>query len=104
MFWYFYVNYKCLFYLWNSNSLAQSDHRALQKIFTGITGNEKCNTGGLEATTILRHVKLQHIKDIANILADCVIRFKADGLYHDMDLQKSQSDFGTHFEPLPTIE
>ena len=33
---------------------------------------EKCNTWGLEAMIIPRNVKLQHIKDIANILADSI--------------------------------
>ena len=56
---------------------------------------------GLDATTIPRHVKLQHIKCIANILADSVSRLKAVGLYHDLDLQKNQADLGTAFEPLP---
>ena len=46
------------------------------------TNNKKCNTLGLEAMTILRHVKVQHIKGIANILAESVSRLRAVGLYH----------------------
>ena len=80
------------------------DHKPLQKIFTGSTDNEKCNTWSLEATTIHRCIKLQYIKGIANILADSVSRLKAVGLYHDLDFQKSQPDLGTPFEPLPPVE
>ena len=58
---------KCSFYSQNSDLLVQLDNKPLLKIFTGNTDNEKCNTWGLEATTIPRHVKVQHIKDIANI-------------------------------------
>ena len=54
--------------------------------------------------TIPRCIKLQQIKGIANILADSVSRLKAAGLYHDLDLQKNQPDFGTPFEPLPPVE
>ena len=54
--------------------------------------------------TIPRCIKLQQIKGIANILADSVSRLKAVGLYHDLDLQKNQPDFGTPFEPLPPVE
>ena len=43
------------------------DHNPLQKIFIGSTDNEKCNTLGLEAAKIPRHVKLQHIKGIVSI-------------------------------------
>ena len=60
---------KCSFYLQNSDLLVHLDHKALQKIFTGSTDNTKCNTWGLEAATIPRHVKLQHIKGIANNLS-----------------------------------
>ena len=48
---------------------------------------KKCNTWGLEATTIPRHVRVHHIKGIANILADSVSRLRAVGLYHDLDFQ-----------------
>ena len=47
---------------------------------------KKCNACSLEAITIPRHVKLQHIKGIANILADSVSRLKAVGLNHDLHL------------------
>ena len=88
---------KCSFYLQNSDLLVCSDHKLLQKIFTGNTDNKKCNTWGLEATTIPRCVKLQNIKGTANILADSVSRLKAVGLYHNLDFQKSQPDLGTPF-------
>ena len=68
-------------------------------MFTGNTNNEKCNTYGLEATTIPWHVKVQHIKGIANILADSVSRLRAVGLYYDLDFQNSQSELGMTFEP-----
>ena len=80
------------------------DHNPLLKIFKGNTDNKKCNTWGLEAATIAQHIKVQHIKGIANILADSVSRLKAVGLYHDLDFQKSQPDLGTPFEPLPPAE
>ena len=65
---------KCSFYLQNANLLVCSDQKSLLKIFTGHTNNEKCNTWGLEATAIPRCVKVQHIKGIANVLADsCVM-------------------------------
>ena len=72
MFWCFYVNQKVFLLFTNSDLLVHSDHKPLLKIFTGNTDNEKCNTWSLEATTILRHVKVQHIKGIANIFADSV--------------------------------
>ena len=78
--------------------------QAPQKFFTGSMDNEKCNTWDIEVTTIPRHVKLQHIYGIANTSADSVPRLKAVGIYHDLDLQKSQPDSGTPFELLPTIE
>ena len=56
-----------------------------KKIFTGNTNKEKCITWGLAAATIPRCVKLQHVKGIANILAESVSRHKAVGLYHDLD-------------------
>ena len=68
MFWYFYVDQKV------SDLLVHLDHKPLLKIFMGNTNNEKYNTWGLEATTIPRRVKVQHIKGIANILADSVSR------------------------------
>ena len=56
----------------NANLLVHSNHKPLLKIFMGHTNNEKCNTCGLKATTIPRHFKAQHIKEIANILAKSV--------------------------------
>ena len=94
---------KFSFYLWNSDLLVHSDHKPLQKIFTGSTDNKNYNTWCSEATTIPRHVKLHFIKGIANILADSVSRHKAVRIYHDLDFQKSEPDFGTPFEPLPTL-
>ena len=40
-------------------------------------------------TTLPRHVKLQHIKGIAIILADSVSRLKAEDLYYGFDIQHS---------------
>ena len=65
--------------------LVWMDHKPLQKIFTGSTNNEKCNTWDLEATTIPRCIKLQNITGIANILADSLSRLKVVGLYHSLD-------------------
>ena len=95
---------KCSFYLWNSDLLVQLDHKPLLKIFTDNTDNDKCNTWGLEAITIPRCVKVQHIKGIANFLAESVSRLKAVGFYHDLDFQNSQMELRTPFEPLPPIE
>ena len=69
-------------------------------MFTGHTDNEKCNTRGLKATTIPRHVKVQHIKGIANILADSVSRLRAVGLYHNLDFKDNFQELKTPFESL----
>ena len=90
----------CSFYLRTSDLLVCSDHKPLPKFLTGSNDNEKCNTWGLEAATIPRCVKLQHVKGIGNILADSVSRPKVVGLYHNLDFQKNQPDFGTPFQPL----
>ena len=45
-------------------------------------------------------MKLQHIKGIANILADSVSNLKTVGLYHDLDLQHSRPELSTPFRPL----
>ena len=79
-------------------------HKPLLKIFTGNTDSEKCNTWGLEATTIPRCVKVQNIKGIANILADSVSRLRTVGLYHDLDFKDGQQELRTPFEPLPPVE
>ena len=68
------------------------------------TNNAKCNTWGLAAAAIPRHVKVQHIKGIANILADCVSRLRAVGLYHDLDFNDHQQEFSSLFEPLPPVK
>ena len=92
----------CSFYLGNSDLLVLLDHKQLQKIFTGSTDTEKCKTWDVEDTNI--HIcKTAFIKGIANILADSVLRLKAVGLYHDLDFQKSQPDFGTPFKLLPPL-
>ena len=70
--------------------------------FTGHTDNDKCNIWGLEAAVIPRRVKVQHIKGIANILAESVSRLKAVGIYHDIDSYDYQQEFNTCFEPLPS--
>ena len=69
----------------------------------GHTNNEKCNTWGLEAAHIPRFVKVQHIKGIANILANSVSRLRAIGLYHDLDFKDCQQELNTPFKPLPLI-
>ena len=71
--------------LQNANLLVHLDHKLLLKIFMGCTNNEKCNTWGLEATAIPRHIKAQHIKGITNVLANSVSRLRAMALYHDFD-------------------
>ena len=73
-------------------------------MFTGNTNNEKCNTWDLEATTIPRCVKVQHIKGIANILADSVSILRAVGLYHNLELIDNLQELGKVFEPLPPVE
>ena len=80
------------------------DHKPLLKIFTGNTDSDKCNKWGLEAKTIPRHVKVQHIKGIANILADSVPRLTAVGLYHDLGFKDGLQEFRTPFEPIPPVE
>ena len=95
---------KCSPYLQNTNLLIYSDHKPLLKIFTRHTNNEKCNTWGLEASAIPIHVKIQHIKGIANVLADSVLRLRAVGLYHDLDSMDCQQEFSSPFEPLPPVK
>ena len=48
--------------------------------------------------------KVQHIKGIANVLADSVSRLRAVGLYHDLDSIGSQQEFSSPFEPLPPVK
>ena len=91
---------KCSFYLQNANLLVCTDDKPLLKIFTGHTGSDKCNIWGLEAASIPRRVKVQHIKGIANFLANSVLRLKAVGLFHDIDSNDNQQEFSTPFEPL----
>ena len=93
---------KCSFYLQNADLLVCSDHKPLQENFTGHTDNDKYNIRGLDTAAIPRRVKVQHIKGIANILADLVSRLKAVGIYHDSD--DHQQQFSTPFEPLPPVE
>ena len=95
---------KCSFYLQNSDLLVHLDHKPLLKIFMSNTDNEKYNTWGLETATIPRHVKVQHIKGIANTLADYVSRLRAVGLYHNLDFKDGQQELRTPFEPLPPVE
>ena len=73
--------------LTNARLLVCSDHKPLLKIFTGHTGNDNCNTWGLEAAAIPRHVKVWHIRGIANVLADSVSQLRALSLYHDLDFK-----------------
>ena len=81
---------KCSFYLQNADLLVCSDYKPLLNIFTGCTDNDNCNAWGLEAAAIPRRVKVQHIKGIANVLADSVSRLKMVGLYHDIDFRDHQ--------------
>ena len=81
---------KCSSYLQNTDLLVCSDNKPLLKILTGHTDNDKCNTWGLEAAANPRRIKVQHIKGIANVLADPVSRLRAVGLYHDLDLKDHQ--------------
>ena len=46
------------------------------------------------------HVKVQHIKGIANILAGSVSRLRAVGFYHDLDFKDNLQELRTPFEPL----
>ena len=66
--------------------------------------NKKCNTWDLEATTIPRHIKVEHIKGIVSILADSVSRLKAVGNYHDLNFQNSQPEPGTPLNHGPPME
>ena len=59
---------------------------------------------GLEATSIPRCIKVQHIKGIANILADSVLRLRAVGIYHDLDFKDHQQELSIPFNPLPPVE
>ena len=63
---------KYSFYLQNADLLVCSDHKPPLKIFTGHTDNYKCNTWGLEATTIPSRVKVKHINRIANSCWLCI--------------------------------
>ena len=47
---------------------------------------------------------MQHIKGIANTLANSVSRFGAVGLYHDFDFKDGHQELRTPFEPLPPFE
>ena len=53
----------CSFYLQSSDLLVHLNHKSVLKIFPGNTNNKKCNTWGLEATVILRHVKYNTLKE-----------------------------------------
>ena len=90
---------KCSFF-----SYKTPDHKPLVKFFTWHTDNDKCNTWGLEATAIPRRVKVQHIKGIANVLADSVWRLGVVGLCHDIDSKDHQQELSLPFEPLPPVE
>ena len=58
---------------------------------------ENGNNCSLEATTICRLVKVQHIKVIANVLGDSVSRLRAVGLYHDLDIKDHQQELSLPF-------
>ena len=81
---------KFSFNLQNTDLLVCSHHKPLLKMFTGHPDNDKCNAWDLEAAPIHRHVKVQHIKGITNVLADYVSRLRAVDIYHDTDLKDHQ--------------
>ena len=56
----------------------------------------------VEATIIPRHVKVQHIKGIDNVLPDSVSELRA-GLYHGPDSRDHQQAFSSLYEPLPPV-
>ena len=95
---------KCSLYLQNADLLVCSDHKPLLQIFTGYTNNAKYNTWSLEAAAIPRHVNRQHIKGIANVLADSVSRLRAVGLYHDLQSKDYQQEFSSPFKPLSPVK
>ena len=66
--------------------------------------NEKCNTRGLDTAAIPRCIKVQHIKEIANVLSDSVSRLRAVGLCHILDSKDHQQEFSSPFEPLHSVE
>ena len=47
---------------------------------------------------------MQHIKGIANILADSVSKLRAVDLYHNLDFKDGQQELGTLFKPLHPVE
>ena len=59
---------------------------------------------GPRSQVIPRHVKVQHIKRIANVLVESVSILRTGGLYHDLDFKDHQQEFSTSFEPLPPVE
>ena len=95
---------KCSFYLQKADLLVHLDQKPLLKIFTEHTDNKKCNTWDLEASAIPRHVKVQHIKGITNVLPDSVSRLRAVGLYHDLNSKNPLQEFSSPFELLPLVE
>ena len=48
--------------------------------------------------------KVQHTKEIANVLADSVSRLRTVGLCHDLDSKDHQQEFRISFEPLPHVQ
>ena len=59
---------------------------------------------GPQSQTIPRHVKVQHIKGMAKILADSVSRLRAVGLYHNLDFKDNFQDLKTPLKPLPSVK
>ena len=58
----------------------------------------------LEATAIPRHVKVQHIKGTVCVPANSVSRFRAVGLYHDLNANDHQQEFSAPFKPSLSVE
>ena len=98
------INKEVFIFLTKCQTTSMLRPQTINKIFTGHTDNDKCNIWSLEVATILRRVKVQHIKRIANVLADSVSRLRAVGLYHDIDLKDHQQEFSIPFEPLPPVK
>ena len=87
-----------------TSTTANYYYKPLLNFFKGHTDNDKCNTWGLETSSIPRRDKVQHMKEIANVLADSVSRLKAVSLYHDIDFKDHQQEFSTPVDPLPPVE
>ena len=89
----------CSFYLQNADLLGCSDHKPLLKILTRHIDKKKCNTRSLETTAIHRHVRVEYIKGIANVLADYVSRLRAICYTMTLTLGKVNRNSVHHLNP-----